>query len=940
MSVTGDTILEQVEFTYDDGGNLIQTTTRQRYHNAPASQTGALRTPSETPKARVTYVASYPDALGRTVATANYGTNGGSALVRSSTIPTGSDNILVSQTEYDSAGNMESSTDPSDMVTSFEQDDVGRETSRTMNPQTGSSSSSSANCDPSVDSNVTVETSYNADGNVHKITAKNAATGNQVTEYVYGTTLSDSEIATSLLKRAEVYPDSVDGSDRITFEYNRQSQVTKQTDQGGTVHEYDFDKLGRQTHDRVTALDTGVDGAVRRISTSYEARGMREEITSWNNAVVTSGDVVNEVEFTYNDFGQLTADYQNHSAAVNVLTTPKVQYGYASGSDNTIRATTITYPDGRVITYDYDSTDSMPDALSRVASIVDDDGSSTHLADYSYLGQNTFVETDYTEPDIKYTLVGTAGGNDPDTGDIYRGLDRFGRIVDSYWYDYGSSADVDRIKYGYGRSGNRLWRENVVARSLGKYFDEKYLYDEIHRLKDMERGELTSGQSFIENIQFAQCWGLDETGNWSNFREDDDGNGSWDLNQNRTANKVNEISDITETTGPSWTTPAYSKAGNMTTVPKPADPTTSFTATYDAWHRLTKLVDTTSSDTVAEYEYDGAKRRTIQKSYDSGTLDETRHLYYTEPSKWQVIEERVDSSSDPDRQFVWGLRYIDDLIFRDRDTDNNGTLDERLYALQDANWNVTTITSAEGTLQNRFAYSAYGVPAFLSNQFSSSTNTFEWEVLYAGYRSDTRSCLLNVRNRVLSPIIGEWCSRDPLGLLAGVNLYEYINAQPLNGTDPTGELGPLGQCIVGGAVGAALGGLLSLFGSFVGGESACQSQCKALGNILFGGIAGCVGAGALNACLANAIAAIGGALTSALCDAVCNCNPGWESVACGIGGAAVAAGLTCLGMSNAIPGQPANLPPILQDFYDAILGVVAGVVGTVVGIDTTLVCSQ
>ena len=96
MSVTGDTILEQVEFTYDDGGNLIQTTTRQRYHNAPASQTGALKNPSETPKARVTYVASYPDALGRTVATANYGTNGGTALVRSSTIPTGSDNILVS----------------------------------------------------------------------------------------------------------------------------------------------------------------------------------------------------------------------------------------------------------------------------------------------------------------------------------------------------------------------------------------------------------------------------------------------------------------------------------------------------------------------------------------------------------------------------------------------------------------------------------------------------------------------------------------------------------------------------------------------------------------------------------------------------------------------------------------------------------------------------
>lgn len=66
---------------------------------------------------------------------------------------------------------------------------------------------------------------------------------------------------------------------------------------------------------------------------------------------------------------------------------------------------------------------------------------------------------------------------------------------------------------------------------------------------------------------------------------------------------------------------------------------------------------------VSEYVYDGAKRRIIQKKYNSGTLDE--------PSKWQVIEERVDSSNDPDRQFVCGLTYIDDLVLRDRDTTGN-----------------------------------------------------------------------------------------------------------------------------------------------------------------------------------------------------------------------------------------------------------------------------
>jgi YD repeat-containing protein len=179
-----------------------------------------------------------------------------------------------------------------------------------------SSSSGSAGCLPSQDQNVTVETAYNADGNVASITAENSITGNQTTQYVYGTTLSDSEIASSLLKRKEIYPDSVDSDDEIRFEYNRQGEVTEVRDQNGTVHAYNFDLLGRQTHDRVTTLGTGVDGAVRRISTTYEVRGMREKISSYSNATVGSGSVVNEVLFTYNDFGQLTADYQDHSGAV------------------------------------------------------------------------------------------------------------------------------------------------------------------------------------------------------------------------------------------------------------------------------------------------------------------------------------------------------------------------------------------------------------------------------------------------------------------------------------------------------------------------------------------------------------------------------------------------------------------------------------------------
>jgi YD repeat-containing protein len=546
---------------------------------------------------------------------------------------------------------------------------------------------------------------------VSTLTAKNSVTGDQVTEYVYGATLADSDVASSLLKRKEIYPGSVSGSDVVLFAYNRQGQVTQQDDQGGTVRAFDFDKLGRQTQDRVTALGTGVDGAVRRIATGYEVRGMRSAITSLDNAAVGSGTVVNEATFEYNDFAQLATEYQSHSGSVNTSTTPKVQYGFANGSANTIRPTTLTYPDGRLLTYDYGTAGAMDDALSRVASLVDDDPSATQLVDYSYLGLASFVEADDTEPQIRYTLIGTAGGNDPDTGDIYHGLDRFGRVTDSLWRNDGSSTDADRIQYGYDRNGSRTWRENPVASAAGKHFDELYGHDALQRLQTMDRGDLNGAHTSISNLQFAEQWGLDQTGNWRGFRQDDDGSGTWDLDQRRAANTVNEITDITETAGPSWATPVYNAAGNMTTIPQPADPTASFTATYDAWNRLVKVAD--GSDTVAEYQYDGAKRRVVVKQYVSGSLDETRHVYFTEPSSWQVIEERIDSSSDAHQQFVWGRRYIDDCVLRDRDTTGNGTLDERLYSLQDANWNVTAIIDAAGAVQERFAYSAYGTPLFL-----------------------------------------------------------------------------------------------------------------------------------------------------------------------------------------------------------------------------------
>ncbi len=46
----------------------------------------------------------------------------------------------------------------------------------------------------------------------------------------------------------------------------------------------------------------------------------------------------------------------------------------------------MTYPHGRVLHYDYGTTLGLTDVISRVGSLIDNDGT-THLEDYSCLGK-------------------------------------------------------------------------------------------------------------------------------------------------------------------------------------------------------------------------------------------------------------------------------------------------------------------------------------------------------------------------------------------------------------------------------------------------------------------------------------------------------------------------------------------------------------------------
>src|SRR5205085_1044735 len=186
-------------------------------------------------------------------------------------------------------------------------------------------------------------------------------------------TASGSAITSNDVLAAVQHPDPSTGqasaAQQDSETVNALGQVLSSTDRNGTVHSYTYDVLGRLTVDALTTLGAGVDGAVRRIETAYDSQGNPYLITSFDAA--SGGNVVNQVLRSSNGLGQLTAEYQSHSGAVVVGTTPVVQYGYSemAGGANHSRLVSLTYPNGRVLNYNYAS--GLDNSISRLTSLSD-----------------------------------------------------------------------------------------------------------------------------------------------------------------------------------------------------------------------------------------------------------------------------------------------------------------------------------------------------------------------------------------------------------------------------------------------------------------------------------------------------------------------------------------------------------------------------------------
>ena len=276
---------------------------------------------------------------------------------------------------------------------------------------------------------------------------------------------------------------------------------------------------------------------------------------------------------------------------------------------------------------------------------------------------------------------------------------------------------------------------------------ELYTYDEVDQITSLTRGVLNQDRTVVTLPNFTESWNFDKTGNWLTY----DRNGTV---ENRTHNAANELQGIA----------THDANGNMTLMP-------GLKGKYDAWNRLVEVRDT-SDNLIARYDYNGLNQR-IQKTVGAAVTKS----FFNE--KWQELESKTGSEL---MTFVWGLRYIDDLVLRERGS-------ERLYSLADPNWNVVAVVDSIGAVQERIKYDAFGKANWLDGSFVTKANSdFSWNRTFTGQIFDTETDQMLYRGRYYLTNLGRFGSKDPIEYVSGIpNLYMYVKNSPVVFRDPLGE---------------------------------------------------------------------------------------------------------------------------------------------------------
>ncbi|NCS06775.1 MAG: hypothetical protein GPJ07_09250, partial [Microcystis aeruginosa G13-07] len=520
-----------------------------------------------------------------------------------------------------------------------------------------------------------------------------------------------------------------------SFTYDSHNNLIKSVDALGQkvefTYESQFSNLTAIQDQRGNLLTYDYDTRGNLMTITY-ADGSQETFTldSQGNTIVSVNRRNQTIQYTYNNQGLLTRkDYADGSSANytydsrgNLLSATDSDSSITYTYDTTDQLTRVTDGDGRLLKFSYDT-------AGRRSQMVDHNGFTTNYS-YDNNGQLSRLSDGNDATIVTYTydavgrLIREDNGNETYTTYDY---DDAGQLVSLVNYS-GDGTINSSFEYNYDTMGRRTSMTTLDGTTT-------YGYDGI--------GQLTS--VILSNGRTIE-YRYDAAGNRISVQDSG-------VTNNYNTNNLNQYTSVGSTTY------SYDADGNL--ISKTENGLTS-SFIYDVENRL---ISVTNSDGTWSYEYDALGNRI------ASIFDGERTEYLLDPAGLVDVVSEYDNSGNLLANYTYGLGLVGRV---------DGT-NTAYYYDSDAIGSTVGLTGATGGYLNRYEYLPFGEDL---TKVETVSNPFEyvgqWGVM------DEENGLNFMRTRYYAPSDGRFTNPDPMGIKGGLNLYNYVENDPINFIDLSG----------------------------------------------------------------------------------------------------------------------------------------------------------
>jgi RHS repeat-associated protein len=596
--------------------------------------------------------------------------------------------------------------------------------------------------------------------------------------------------------------------------YDELSRVITATDGDGHITTYDYDSVGNLT--AVTDANT------HTTAYTYDARNRRLSETN---------PLGQATSFTYDSAGNLLTRQKPDGATI--------EYVY----DTRNRRTETRYPDGTAETATYDAAGRMIgmgnattsetttyDANGRPVSVTDQ-----HMGAISYTYDAVGNRTSVTDPDggiqrfVYDELNRLSSVTDPTGGVTSYQYDELNRpirttlpngVTTSRGYDDDNRLQQVRtvdpagtvlalFDYTYDAVGNRTTMTEEDGGATSYTYDNRYQVIEV----DYPEGRVANatGAGEIKPLPGFERFIYDPVGNRLS-RQTDTTTTTYEYDA---ANRMTRGGDAIYRYDANGNRVAKEDAGLYRYHTEHPD----VSYQYDYEDRLIRIVEQQLHPTnrtahgedlpaglsrkpalqfVTEYRYDAAGRRVEKHTGPSfngmleGTIDDVRfeqvrYLY----DGLEVLHEHSSRQDHQTKAFYRaGGRLVAQFRYATSDGFGSGQIPRMYldYYSHDGLGSVATLTHYEDDENHqpiRYRYSAFG--AIVQGDFTNNPYG------YTSRRFDHENGFYHYHFRKYDPVTGNWLTPDPIGIGGGINLYRFVQNNPVNFVEWLGLYSSMGE---------------------------------------------------------------------------------------------------------------------------------------------------